>query len=578
MQEVRKESDQVAAISKEWPMIRALLSGTTTMREGGKLYLPQWPNEPDESYKSRLAVATLYPAFARTVDVMAAKPFSKPLAYGEDMPTRIREWCDDVDMQGRNLHAFAADTMRDCVSYGLSGVLVDYPNAENIRTQADMQTAGVRPYFARYAPGTILGWKTENRNGADVLIQLRLLETVTEDDGEFGTKQVEQVRVLTPGAWQLWRKVDGKEDWFLYNEGATTLREIPFVFFYGLRKGFGIGLPPLVELAHQNVEYWQSSSDQQTILHVARVPILTVIGANDDSQITVGASTAVNLPVGADMRFVEHSGAAIEAGRVSLSDMEERMRQTGAELLVIKPGHVTATEIHSENEANKCTLQRIAEIFEDALDQCLQYMAEWVGESTGGSVSLFTDFGAASLGEASAELLLKANQSGNLSNETFYQELKRRSIISPELEWADEQERIDGQMSLGMVGDQLLDPVTDPQPAIEPQSTPEPVDMSPVMSALDQLNARIDSLAAQEQAAPDLSPIETRISELSAKVDAIDTKEPDIAGMIAQALQPLMLLLAAQQKPEQKKEESKPKTITIQRDASGQIIGAEVMH
>ena len=102
------------------------------------------------------------------------------------------------------------------------------------------------------------------------------------------------------------------------------------------------------------------------------------------------------------------------------------MRQTGAELLVLKPGDVTATQVQSENEANRCALQRIVEDFEDSLDQCLQFMAMWVNEPEGGHVTLFKDFGAANLAEASAELLLKSNQAGKLSDETYFGELKRR--------------------------------------------------------------------------------------------------------------------------------------------------------
>jgi hypothetical protein len=565
---VRTESAEVQAMQKHWPMIRALNSGTSAMREGGKTYLPQWPNEADDSYKNRLATATLYPAFSRTVDVMASKPFSRPLAYGEDVPPNILDWCNDIDQQGRNLHAFAADTMRECVAYGLSGILVDYPQANEIRTVADAAIAGVRPYFARYAPGTILGWKTEKVNGADRLIQLRLLESVTVDDGEFGTKQIEQVRVLLPGVWQLWRKVEGKEDWMIFDEGTTSLNEIPFVFFYGIRKGFGVGLPPLLELAYQNVEHWQSSSDQQTILHVARVPILTITGA-DEAQVTVGAASAIKLPIGGSMAFVEHSGAAIEAGRVSIQDMEERMRQTGAELIVLKPGEVTATQVQSENEANKCTLQRICEVFEDGLDQCLQFMADWVGAPTGGSISLFTDFGAATLGEASAELLLKANQSGNISNETMFEEWKRRAILSPELEWMDEQERITDQApALGTMED------------VMPSVTPDPVDNSPTVD-LSGIEAKIEALAAKITApeAPDLSPIRAEMNALATQIQQIATLKPvdntaDIAAAVAQAMQPILAMLAEKDKPE----ESKPKTITITRNEAGQIVGAEVLH
>jgi hypothetical protein len=566
---VRSESEAIAAMGTQWPMILALLSGTSAMRKGTTKYLPQWPNEQAESYASRLATATLYPAFSRTVEVMASKPFSKPVAIDEGTPPRIVEWLDDVDLSGRNLHAFAADVMLDCISYGLSGVLVDYPQAPQVRTRADEMVTGVRPYFAHYKPQSILGWKSTKRNGQEVLTQVRLLESVEEDDGEFGTKQVEQVRVLESGLWFVYRKLG--DNWVVYEEGTTTLTEIPFVFFYGIRKSFGIGVAPLLELAFQNIEHWQSLSDQQTILHVARVPILVTVGA-DNTSITVGASSAVGLPVGADMRFVEHSGQAIEAGRKSLLDLEERMRQTGAELLVLKPGDITATQVTSENEANRCTLQKIVEVFEDCLDQCLQYMADWVGETEGGSVSLFTDFGAATLGEASAELLLKANQSGKLSDETMFDEWKRRGIISPENEWNDEQERIQEQgMALGMSEDE-----TQPTQPIEPV---EPVtndnedsanEMEAVTNALSELGSKVETLAAQVA--------EPQVAEID--LSAIEAQIASLAAMVAQlAARPEATLQQAQPAPivVMDNQGNIRKQITLTYGADGKPTGADVV-
>lgn len=450
---VETKSKAVDEMIQNWPIIKTLLGGTSAIRKEGKAYLPQWPNESDESYKARLSTATLYPAFKRTVEVLASKPFSKSLTLSDNVPQRMLDWFDDVDLQGRNLQSFISGVFANCISYGISGVLVDYPKAKGISTVAQEKSAGVRPYFVHYPPGTVLGWRTERVNGADRLIQLRLKECMLSNDGEYGEKEVEQVRVLTPGAWQLWQEDEKTDNWVLVDEGATTLKEIPFVAFYGNRTGFLTGEPPLLELAYQNVEHYQSSSDQQTILHVARVPILTIVGANDDTKITIGSSSAVTLPVGAAMSYVEHSGAAIGAGRQALLDLEERMRQTGAELLVLQPGQITATQVHSENEANKCALQRITENFEDALDQCLQFMADWVGEAEGGNVGLFKDFSAASLSDASAQLLLQANNAGKISNQTLILEYKRRGILTPDLDWDDEQERISGQPPpLGAIG------------------------------------------------------------------------------------------------------------------------------
>jgi len=609
---VRQPSLAVLAMSESWQMITALLGGTKTMRDSGETYLPKWPNEESESYTARLKVATLYPAFSRTSDVLAAKPFSKPVTLSEDTPTKIDDWSNDVDLQGRNLHSFSNEVMRDCMSYGLSGVMVDYPKVEGVQTLADEKRIGARPYFTRYAPGAILGWKTQTSNGVEKLIQIRLLESVTEEDGEFGEKIIEQVRVLVPGSWATYRKMENKDDWIIHEEGTTTLSEIPFVFFYGIRKGYGISSPPLLDLAYLNVEHWQSSSDQQTILHVARVPILTIIGAENDSQITVGASSAVKLPLTADMKFVEHSGAAIEAGRASIADLEERMRQTGAELLVLKPGKVTATQISSDNEGNKCVLQAITENFEDALDQCLQFMAEWVGEAEGGSVTLFKDFGVSSLAEASAELLLKANQSGNLSDETFFSEMQRRGIISSDVEWLDEQERI-GEQGPALGG------ITDPLPTVKPDFTPPTVDLAPVLSAIEaiqipepdkpepfddaplveSLNAIKQQLTdfmshkpepAKEPTPVDLSPLEARIEELSKRIDEPQEAEIDLSPIqaqisaLAEQVSKLAAIVAA--RPDPVVQQPPPviimdsqgnvkKQINIIRNEAGAIVGAE---
>ena len=443
---VRKQSAEAAKLSENYELIAALLDGTSAMRAAGKVRLPQWPGEDNATYKLRLAVATLFPAFQRTVEVLGAKPFSKPVTFGEDVPEKLKDWCQDVDRNGSNLHAFLSAVCDEALAHGFSGILVDYPPTrdENDQplypTKAAEDAAGVRPYFVQIHPRNILGWRKDSMG----LSQLRLLEVESVEDGEFATKEIEQVRVLRRGSWQIWRKSEsaGKEAWAIHSHGRTTLQRIAFVPVNAKHPGSMVARPPLLELAHANVEHWQSKSDQQNILHVARVPILfaKMLG---EGGITVGAGSAVKSenPDG-DLKFVEHTGAAIEAGRMSLLDLEDRMRQAGAELLVIKPGNVTESQTHADNEQGSSALQKIAGNVEDAADQALQLMAEWVSEPEGGHVTVYKDFGAATLAEAGAELLLKSTQAGNMRKQSLHEELQRRGILSPDLDWETEQERI----------------------------------------------------------------------------------------------------------------------------------------
>ena len=448
---VASQSDAVVAMSPDIELASVLMGGTRAMRAAGKKYLPMWPAEEKESYDMRLSTATLFPAYSRTVKTLTGKPFSKPLTYSEDVPPRIQQWCqEDVDLQGRNLDAFAADVLQEALSHGLSGVLVDYPPVlpGAIKSVADEAKAGVRPYMVQIHPQQILGWRAQQANGVWSFTQLRIMETVTEDDGEFGEVEVSQVRVLTLGAWATYRKAKDRkidDEWQIHDKGVRSLVEIPFVPVYGERLGFMRARPPMIEMAHLNVEHYQSSSDQQTILHVARVPILTAVGAGEGFELQIGAKTATNLKAGASLAYVEHSGAAIGAGKDSIDALEERMRQAGAELLVITPGNITATQVGTENAVGMCALQRIVQSAEDAIDMALQYMAKMIGEPEGGNITIFNDFAAASLAEASAQILLTANGSGKVSDETLHGELQRRGILAPGKTWVEEKALIDEQ-------------------------------------------------------------------------------------------------------------------------------------
>jgi hypothetical protein len=466
MADVSTQSKAVSSMSQDWELAAALLGGTSKMRAAGEKFLPKWPGEDADSYKCRRDTATLFPAYLRTVETLTGKPFSKPLVINKDVPARIVEWMKDADLQGRNLHSFAADLLETALGYGICGILVDYPRAKGVRTVADEQKAGLRPYLIQIYPENVLGWRSQRVNGKETLKQLRLMECLCEPDGDFGEKEIQQVRVLTPGAWKTYRQNEKKE-WIPYEDGVTSIDFIPFIPVYGDRRGFMIAKPPMLEMAHMNVEHWQSASDQQTILHVARVPILTVSGVDDDKfEMKVGASTAVKLPQGGEMKFVEHTGAAIDAGAKSLADLEERMRQAGAELLVIKPGTVTATQVATENAVGMCALQRMVQDLKDALDAALQMMATWVGEKSGGTVTIYNDFAAASLAEASAELLLKTNQAGKLSDETLLGEYKRRGIVASEVNYVDEKERIESQgPALGTIAGPAVKPADNTQAA-----------------------------------------------------------------------------------------------------------------
>jgi len=427
--QVNQVDAPIARMQADWAVIDALLGGTPAMRKAGKTYLPQQPRESDDDFKYRLSTSTLFPAFERTLAVMAGKPFSKEVTPS-DVPQAVLDLLPSIDDKGSSLHTFAFRAFREMVSHGFGGILVDHTKTEGqVVTVADTKRMGARPYWVHYKHNQILGARfTQSANGLQ-LVLLRLLETVEEEDGDYGSQEVQQVRVLRPGTWEIHR--NGKDGWALHDSGTTTLDRIPFVFLVANPIGPMEGRPPLKDLAYLNVKHWQQQSDQDESARFCRKRLLVFTGLTSDDKITVASDMAVRLPKDADAKIVEGSAESIEVGRSELEALEQQMIQTGAELLVAKPGQRTATEASNDAEANKSSLQSLVEDFEDALDQCLQFSADWLKAGEGGSVSLFKDFGAATLSDASAQLVFNMVGAGWLSKVTGIKEMQRRGTLDP---------------------------------------------------------------------------------------------------------------------------------------------------
>lgn len=258
--------------------------------------------------------------------------------------------------------------------------------------------------------------------------------------------------MLEPGRWQTWRRPDKGGDWAAHEEGATSLPYVPFVPIYGKRVGFMLGDPPLMHLAHMNVQHWQDSSDQQRSVRFARVRIAAIVGADPDTELTIGADYFLRLPPSASIQIAQGSAESVKIGRDELVALEEQMRQAGAEMMVIRPGQVTATQVSTENAVGMSVLQEIAGQCEDAFDAALQLMADWSSQPQGGHVKLFEDYGASTMAEASAQILLSANTAGKISDQTLIEEFKRRSILGPGVTFDDERDRIAEQgPALGVI-------------------------------------------------------------------------------------------------------------------------------
>lgn len=450
---VNDKSPAVEAMEPGWDKIDALVGGTKAMRAAGQKYLPKFPGESEKSYVYRLATSTLYNALGRTLENMAAKPFAEAITY-TDLDPVAELWLENVDLCGNNLTVFAHSVFTEGMGKGLTHILVDMPTTidkdgkQLYVTKADEKAAGLRSYLVHVKPRQVLGWRSaKGADGVERLTMLRLIECVEVPDGEFGVAKVDQVRVLTPGAWATYRKGQGakKDEWEFHEGGPTSINFIPLVTFYTKRTGFMIAEPPLEDMADLNIKHWNQQSDQDSILHTARVPIFVISGVTSDDEIEIGAKTFLRLPQGADAKYAEHSGQAIGAGHTALQELKDEMRSMGAELLMASEVSTTATQNNIEDGDSKCQLQRMVQGLEDTLDNAIDMMHTCMKLEYKGSIDIYDDFASDALLATAGPFILALIQmvnTGLISKEDAFNEMQRYGIVNPDLVWKDVQSRI----------------------------------------------------------------------------------------------------------------------------------------
>src|SRR6266404_1639765 len=200
---------------------RTLMGGTRSMRDAGMRYLPKEPAETQASYDNRKARSSLFNAFGKTVEDMTGKVFQKEIQLADNVPQALQDFAEDIDLTGRHLNLFARDLFYDGLQVGGGYILVDAPPPPSRAdkqppTRADYASVKWRPYLVHIPVERLLGWKSTIANGAEVLTQVRILECVTEPDGPYLEKEIDQIRVIEPGTWETFRKserVDQQNEW-----------------------------------------------------------------------------------------------------------------------------------------------------------------------------------------------------------------------------------------------------------------------------------------------------------------------------------------------------------------------------
>lgn len=439
-------------MAPRWIKMETILGGTELMRAAGEDMAPRHEHESVTNYDERIAGNVLFNMVDLTLRLWVGRPFANQIQYSEDFAEHLVPLMDDVDLDGNNLDVYCRRWFRDGVAKAFSHTLVEFPRIDmptlaDIRMLTDDDRMNIRPYFVHVKPEQVIFALAERIEGKEVLTHVRIEEEIVGLDGWEQTV-TPQIRVLERDFINMgtdeepsfeWKvRVDlhqqnEREEWVVVETWHMDIDFIPLVTFYADRQGFMVGRSPLDDLADLNIRWWQSMSDQISILTVARFPMLACSGGDDEEgKLVIGPKEWLYTPdPAARFYYVEHKGEAIKAGDTDLLGLEKRMQSYGAEFTKERPDRESALARELDTSEATSPLQDVAFRFNDTLNRALEIMSIWMRKEHSGKAGIPTEF--TSPEASQLQTLLETWKEGGLTTEEYLKELQRRGVLLEEI-------------------------------------------------------------------------------------------------------------------------------------------------
>jgi len=426
---------EVIGMMPDWSVMAAVTNGTNYLRDMSETYLPQEPREDDDAYQTRVDRSVLSPYTSRLIETAAGAILRKPIHIEGD-PYWL-ELAQNIDGLGSNINEYARRALVSSLTYGHSAILVDYPAASEARNLAEERAMGRRPYFVHVDAPQIWGWRKES--GTNRLLQVRIHDYDVRPLNEFGEEQVEEMRVIYPGRYDLYTL--GQELVEFTATGGYSLTEIPLVPIYSNRRGLLVSQPPLLDIANLNITHYQRQADLIHALHIAAMPTLVLEGWDDTTgSATMGVNYAIAMQPGNKAYYVQADATSFDAQMAELESLASQMSTLGVTKLFGQKFVAESAEAKRIDQAqSNSVLSIISQELESALNQAFGFAAQYVGMEPP-EITIDRDFDYYRLIGQDVSVLAQLNQMGKISDAMLLEILRRGEVLPDNINVEDEAE------------------------------------------------------------------------------------------------------------------------------------------
>ncbi len=391
----------VLDMMKGWEIMKAVTEGTEYLRENSEAFLPLEPREDYDAYLARVNRAVFSPFTQRLIRAATGLVLRKPITLTGD-PYWTEMFKMDVDGCGSDLDEYARRILMCSLTYGQSHILVDYPAPAGALSLAEERQQNRRPYWIEVDPNNLYGWRLDRESNYGNLIQARIAEKAVLPDGDFGEKVYDQIRVIEPGRYRVFRKKEQIEEMYDVSDNSVTgnfemgsadkdyqqvesgefsLGEIPLVTVYSGKTENLVSKPPLLDIAYLNIAHFQRQADLIHSLHVASQPMLVMEGYDDQTKdLAISVNYAMATQPGNKVYYVEPASSAFDAQSAEIKELQMQMATLGISTLSQQKFVAESADARRLDRVDtNSMLAMVSMELEQKLQKCFNLSAEYVG-------------------------------------------------------------------------------------------------------------------------------------------------------------------------------------------------------
>lgn len=431
-------------------LIRTIIEGDRALKAKGETYVPRLSGNDNAEYNAYITRPSFENYTARVLDGLTGLSFSKsPVTK---VPTAMDAIKEDVSLSDLSLDDLVTELVREVLTVGRCGVLIDMPQSPSEQlTKAQVEAMNIRPYAKIYKSESIINWRYKLVNNVQTTDMIILCEQREEWEDDY-TQEIEtiyRVLIMRDGVYnqEVWEKGEGGfelKEVFTPMMNGNTMNFIPFISVTPDKLTLNPVKPPMLDLATVNLSHFKLLVDFYHGAHFTALPTANFFVGNinaKETTIKLGSSSAnIFTDPNGHAEYLEFQGSGLTTLSTEKDVLVNRMASLGARFLADdKKVAETNESQETRSSGERAILISAVTTISGGVTRMLEIMAQWMNVSGDISYQLNKDYNLKQLNPQFLKELIVGVQTGDITPKILYDNLVAGEVITdPETYTFDE--------------------------------------------------------------------------------------------------------------------------------------------